>query len=397
MSKSLARRRQVKSAGRDASRSPLEQPPPYRVFISYSHADRPYAQKIAEILIRNGIKPMWDKDFAFGQGFHEQIKRFIAHSHVFLPILTPEANRRKWVHEEIGYAMALNIPTVPVAIGELPEAMIQQLQAIQVEEGQIGKLSSYLTRDAIEPVVTTRAPGMEPLYACAEMPDTRATMLAGYCQDVLSLREFGTVRQKGGLSSFHIPRQTVGHGVWTRRYGRLPRSEEHCRKQRDERLALERHARVVGCKIIVNPTLKFAEYGREARRCRLECLREFLLAMPDSHCQVAVKEVMAHRESVTIVGNWFAAKSMAAEVGKGYFQTIFTRHAPTVIEALEAFDEEFEELLTEAGVRAADSRRWAIGRLDEELAAMDRKGVGRIKPRAKRSGPARPSRADSAR
>lgn len=370
MAKRTARHR--KSPARPAIHppSPLAQRAPYRVFISYSHSDKKYAQQIAQILENNGIKPMWDRDFACGQGFHDQIKRFIAHSHVFLPILTRVANHRKWVHEEIGYAMALNIPTLPVAIGDLPAAMIQQLHALQLDASQISRLKNHLTQDAIESLVMSRRSDTETLYTCAMLPGNRAVMIAGYAQEVLALREFGTIRQKGGLSSFHIPKQTVSHGLWKERYGNLQREEEHCRNQRLERRTLEKHARVAGCKIIVNPRISYEKYGAQAQRSRLGQLRDFLQSMPDSHCQVAIKEGMGHHESVTIVGNWIAATSTSAELGKGYFQTIFTRHAPSVIDAVESFDEEFDELLKAKGVEPDDSRQYVINYIQAELDAL---------------------------
>ena len=55
-----------------------------------------------QILGRNDFDPMWDQHFAFGQGFHEQIRNFTSHAHVFMPLLTSTADQRKWVHQEIG-------------------------------------------------------------------------------------------------------------------------------------------------------------------------------------------------------------------------------------------------------------------------------------------------------
>jgi hypothetical protein len=103
----------------------LMERPKYRVFISYSHEDQPLVERIAAMLIKNGLKPMWDRNFAYGQGFHEQIKKFIAHAHVFLPVLTKTADAIKWVYQEIGYSMALHIPVLQIAVEELPGEMIQ--------------------------------------------------------------------------------------------------------------------------------------------------------------------------------------------------------------------------------------------------------------------------------
>ena len=63
--------------------------------MSYSRDDRPDVQQIVNILRANGLEVMWEEDFAFGQGFHQQIRNFIAHAHVFLPVLTKLADERK--------------------------------------------------------------------------------------------------------------------------------------------------------------------------------------------------------------------------------------------------------------------------------------------------------------
>jgi hypothetical protein len=33
----------------------------YRVFISYSHEDRPLVQALVDVLKANGLQPMWDE------------------------------------------------------------------------------------------------------------------------------------------------------------------------------------------------------------------------------------------------------------------------------------------------------------------------------------------------
>jgi len=75
----------------------------YRVFISYSHEDLDVAERIVRVLEENGLVPMWDKEFLWGHGFPEQIKNFIAHAHVFTPLITESSSQRGWVHQEIGY------------------------------------------------------------------------------------------------------------------------------------------------------------------------------------------------------------------------------------------------------------------------------------------------------
>lgn len=348
----------------------------YRIFISYSHEDLELAQKIVAIISANRLTPMWDKDFLFGHGFQEQIKTFIAHSHVFLPIVTKSSCERGWVHQEIGYAMALNVPVLPLSFGALPGEMIRELHAVQFNDFR--ELKDKLSRKNIEKLVESYKDNSFPLYHCAELAEDRSIMMTKYTNDVLQLepvlnREaFGCVRQKGGLSSFHIPDKLISHPIWVQRYGPLRQSKFHCRLLREERLALEKHARVGGCRLIINPYLTYDKYGTFARKIRLKSLVKFLETMPNNKAQVAINEKLLN-ESLTIVGDWFAAQAVSAAQGQGYQQTIFTRHAPSISSKIKDFDQEFNELLKDSKWKPESSRLTAINKIKEIIAAIEQK------------------------
>lgn len=127
----------------------------YRVFISYSHHDAALVGRIASILEGHGLQPMLDTTFSSGHGFTGQIKNYIAHSHVFMPVITKESSIRGWVHQEIGYAMALNIPVLPISTGQMPGQMIQELQAVRWEEGKYWRRAnkSKLSRKVFDSLV----------------------------------------------------------------------------------------------------------------------------------------------------------------------------------------------------------------------------------------------------
>lgn len=337
----------------------------YRIFVSYSREDRDLVQQIVEILRANNLEPMWDEDFAFGQGFHQQIKNFIAHAHVFLPVLTRVADQRKWVHQEIGYAMALNIPVLPVAIGSLPGEMIDQIHAVSIAPDEVLQLRSRLNVDVVRALVDANAARNTAIYACADSPQSRATAIAQHCEDVRALGRFGKVRQKGGLTSFHLPNEMVQNRKWKERYDPAAYNYEHCLAQRSERLAVTKHAAVAGCKLIViPPSQAYVHLGKTARVSRLRCLREFLSEMDDEKCQVATCATDPN-DNLLIVGNWFMAESVSMR--REYRQTILTRHAPTVAGRVMDFDAEFDELLQEAGVEPAESRRRCLDLIDEEI------------------------------
>jgi hypothetical protein len=190
-------------------------------------------------------------------------------------------------------------------------------------------------------------------------------MFREYCVEVANLGDYGygLVRQSGGLSSFHIPTETPRHPVWQERYGVKPVGEYHCKVLRDERLALGAHADRCGCRIIIDPELDYSHWGGKAREVRLESILAFLRSVEGRHCEVAIARDL--RESLTIVGDWFAARSVRGEIGKGYSQTIFTRHAKTVSELTRDFDATFRQHL--GTVSPEDSRVTAIRRIEELL------------------------------
>jgi hypothetical protein len=351
---------------------------PYRIFLSYSSDDRILVEEIVRMMRANGLEPMWAEDFSYGQGFHQQIQNFIAHSHVFLPVLTRLADQRKWVHQEIGYAMALNIPVLPVAVGSLPGEMIDQIHAISVSAEDVQLLSKKLTAETVQTLLDGHATRNVALYTCAEYPQERASMIASHCEDVLGMKRFGHVRQRGGLSSFHLPSETIQHRKWKERVDAgTGRNDEHAMAQRAERLSLTKHAEAAGCRLIViPPSLAYTSFGSPARVSRLRCLRDFLSGMSDDDCQVATSAAIDPNDNLLIVGDWFAAESVSMR--REYRQTIFTRHAPTVADKITGFDTEFYELLEDAGVNAADSRRRCLDLIDEEIRAIE--GKPALKP-----------------
>lgn len=89
--------------------------------------------------------------------------------------------------------------------------------------------------------------------------------------------------------------------------------------------------------------------------------------------RVAIKKGRPKAESLTIVGDWFTAESISASLGKGYQQTIFTRHAPTVQSRIELTDRELGEFLKVRGTKPYSSRRAVISELEKLVKEIDGK------------------------
>lgn len=335
----------------------------YRVFISYSRRDSDMASRIEAILNRNGMMPMRDKSFAAGSGFHNQIRTYIAHSHVFLPIITKNSARRNWVQQEIGYAMAINVPVLPVvAPGKLPEGMPSQLQALQYRPGS-RSFQDSLSVDELANLVRRSADDGHAPFHCAEFHEDRSILMARYANEVIALGYSGCVRQRGGLSSFHIPDANLSADVWKRRYGSLSTSSFHHRELRKERRTLVAHAMEKGFRIIIDPCIAYNEFGSDARRIRVATLIEFLKGLDDEKTdgkyQVAFHGGM-RSQNTTIVGDWFAAETVSRHPDEGYLQTIFTRHAPSMQNRIDLFDQDLRHRLEIAGWAPEESRRRAV-------------------------------------
>jgi hypothetical protein len=301
-----------------------------------------------------------------GSGFPQQIINYISHAHIFMPLLTKTALKRPWVQQEIGYAVASRVTTVPVAINCEPGEFLHGIQAIRLKALDKAKLEKRLTVEALETCLR-ESPLGGALYECGAVTEDRARLLAQYARAVTLMGGSGIVRQSGGLSSFHIPHEPIDDPLWDLRYGKQHQSDGHRVVLREERLALTEHARLKGCRIIIDPDLNFKFYGGDARRSRLQSLLRFLSDESVSSCHVAIARLPVN-ESITIVGDWFAAHSISSRAGQGYRHTIFTRHAPTIARMIQDFDQSFVKHLN--GVHVAESRSHAIAEIERRIAEI---------------------------
>jgi len=334
-----------------------------RVFISYSHQNRSFAEKLVSVL-KAYIDVIWDKDLIAGSGFHEQIKDSIASAHVFMPLITNESSERGWVHQEIGYAMALNIPILPVTTENLdPGGMLQLLHAVKLDE-KAENLEQLLNHYTFRTLL--RNSNTIPLYQCAHMPEERTRMIIEYANKISGMDKFGLVRQKGGLNSFHIPGECILKPVWTERYFPDEKSEYHKRLQRNERLALEKHAEKEGCKLIITPDYAIRNRHKRSATARIETLISFL-NKADSKTVVAFQNKELEKQSLTIVGDWFLAESVSFKTGDGFTNTFFTRDTAEIARRIEDFECELQDLLEQSGWKVENSCSMAIDELNSIL------------------------------
>jgi hypothetical protein len=333
-----------------------------RVFISYSHKDKELVTRLKNDLgNRCGVNLVSDKNLAAGSGFHEQIKDYIASAHVFMPLITKESSQRGWVHQEIGYALALNIPVLPVTTeNHDPGGMLQIIHAVKIDEN-VENLSVYFNKATFEVILKNTV--STPMFLCAHLPEERTRMLTAYSDKISNIGEHGIVRQKGGLSSFHIPDECILKKVWNERYIPEVKSEYHKRLQRNERLALEKHAIQGGYKIIITPEYAIKGRSKIAASVRINTLINFLEKYKPETAVVAIQKEETENQSLTIVGDWFLAESVSFKKSDGFTNTFFTRDAAEIQRRTEDFECELQDLLEQNGWSPENSREKAIERL----------------------------------
>jgi hypothetical protein len=234
--------------------------------------------------------------------------------------------------------------------------MISQLQAFVVKNDLTdlpGKLAAVDIKNLVLPEPLTP----QEMVKVAEWPEERTEWLAQYARRVSEFGKYGKFRQRGAYSSFCLPDKDIKDRVWKDREGNRIRSDYYHHLQREERRALEQHARAAGCKLIIYPKLDLIGRGPKVRPTRLRTLLEFLEEIPDDKCEVIISK-RAFGGNLAIVGDWFVAESRAPRMG-GYVHTVFDWHASRARRAAKKFDREMESLYKQKGLSLEESLKGA--------------------------------------
>ena len=131
----------------------------HRIFISHATDDTQdagYADLVKQHLeegfeITPPVEPGWE--------YLEWIRQAITHSHLVVPIISRESDASIWVQHEIGYAVGLGIPIIPVVVytdrdsTRAPRGLIERLQAECVLPGDLLVEFQRLRRGTPAPAV----------------------------------------------------------------------------------------------------------------------------------------------------------------------------------------------------------------------------------------------------
>ena len=79
---------------------------PTEVFVSHSHADQPFAERLVGVLRHHRV-PFWysDADIQAAQQWHDEIGRALQRCDWFILVLSPDSVASRWVKRELLYAL----------------------------------------------------------------------------------------------------------------------------------------------------------------------------------------------------------------------------------------------------------------------------------------------------
>jgi hypothetical protein len=79
---------------------------PKEVFLSHSHADRLFLNRLGAVLRIHGIPYWYSRTHLLGaQQWHDEIGRALARCDWFVVVLSPAATKSEWVKRELVYAL----------------------------------------------------------------------------------------------------------------------------------------------------------------------------------------------------------------------------------------------------------------------------------------------------
>jgi hypothetical protein len=110
-----------------------------KIFLSYSAEDKSLAGEIKHSLEDQfGVEAfLAHEDIKPSSEWQEVIIEELKACRVFLPILTPNFCSSPWADQETGFAVARDIPIIPINAGAMPWGFIARYQALPLDMNNI--------------------------------------------------------------------------------------------------------------------------------------------------------------------------------------------------------------------------------------------------------------------
>jgi hypothetical protein len=310
-----------------------------RIFISYGVRDVVLARLLVHIFEENGVECfLAERDLSTGCLFDSEISKQIRQSNMLIVLWSSDSASSPWVNQEVGMALAQNIPVWPIAIEE-----------INIQGAIFRNQGSYLTRHEdpyshIAKLAQEIKSTQPPMYGSFK-PAIDQYMIGNVArterivellqEEFSNKKDTYTLRMQAAFSCFAIsddPSYRVG-GYHTLEYHALLVKELQ---------GVERILRQGSLKAILWPR---RPYDDRFIAVRFKNLIHFLETNRDFD---KVRFVIGQYEG----GNLYIFNSNVLVEGiklpgssaPGYGLTTVSYHRPTILSAISSFDERFDEL-----------------------------------------------------
>ena len=135
------------------------------IFISYSHNDRKYVEKLEQKLLEEGFNVWIDHRFEYGSRWSEAIETAIDPCDGYIVVMSEDAKKSPWVQREVIHAEKRQKPFFPLLLEGEAWFSLGDIQFVDVRDGSLPtenifkRLSTVTPRKKIiEPPATQPVP-----------------------------------------------------------------------------------------------------------------------------------------------------------------------------------------------------------------------------------------------
>ena len=131
----------------------------HQLFISYSRMDKELAFEILEILKSWGLKVWIDKNGIFSStNFKSMIEEALENTIAVIFLSSENSNKSEYVKKEIGYAVKLNKPIIPIMIDQSPFGEGLRLDLADVDQVDFSNYEEALRklRMSLDHILSTK-------------------------------------------------------------------------------------------------------------------------------------------------------------------------------------------------------------------------------------------------
>jgi hypothetical protein len=119
----------------------------FRVFVSHVHTAKLQAGALRRALHRYAISAfVAHEDIETSDEWREEILRALMSMNAFVAIITPDFSTSKWTDQEVGIAVARDVPLIPINKGENPYGFLSKYQALSSKGLTVKDVASEVFR-----------------------------------------------------------------------------------------------------------------------------------------------------------------------------------------------------------------------------------------------------------